>query len=58
MSLREEDELALREILRDGVEDECPVLCTAVYFSPPMQKELALLLMRAYQTGKEVGLRR
>jgi len=54
----EEDEAALRMILRDGVEDECPVLCTAVYFSPTMQKELAVLLMRAHQTGKEVGLRK
>jgi len=53
-----EDEEALQVILRDGVEDECPMLCTAVYFSPTMQKELAVLLMRAYQTGKEVGSRK
>ncbi len=55
---REVDEQALREILGDGVQDECPVLCTALCFSPTMQKELAVLLMRAYQTGKEVGSRK
>jgi hypothetical protein len=53
-----EDEQALLAILRDGVEDEYPALCTAIYFSPTMQKELALLLMRAYQIGKEVGRRK
>lgn len=57
MRFQKEDEAALNELLADGVEDEYPVLCTAVYFSPTMQKELADLLMRAYQAGKEVGRR-
>ena len=58
MSALEEDEQALQELLSDAATDEYPRLWAIVYFSPTMQKELATLVLRAYQAGKEVGRRR
>lgn len=54
-----EDARVLMELLSDAAaEADYPVLFTASHFSQEMQSEIALLVLRAYRAGKEVGARR
>jgi len=53
-----EDERVLNTLLSDEAAEGYPVLFTTCGFSVEMQKELALLVLRAYQAGKAIGSRK